>query len=536
MVLLNLLLKVNPKLNTEGKKVLTVASKGAPPFERLLFKEVLKFKDLEEVHSAGFQTRPKTAGKLFPLLLFKAHGVSVILSKVAERPKGRAVKRTVEKENPEFKKWERTKRDKRERVEELRVLENLEGLKEKSASAVVKSKKEGFTGKKANSREFKSTPTPPTPLSLTPKSSEKTFEKLKEAGSTENLTDEKGKEIRFHYSEKMVKVNKKAPSSLLKGAPRCRSHLPPSGETSEPLKRADKTLPSSGKGEKRKTLTFPPLAETEEIKESPAEKLFSLQKERKKSPLTAERKPEAPLKGGEFEFLGREFAAVKEGALLLKEAKQKIFPEGLPVEKGRPQVSAEVSEKIKEVKAPTVKPKKRKGKLLNFEVKEPSLKFRSSDFKEWDVKPSPESDSQSSYTPSSFTTEGVELNRKISVYHAQKPTTSFSLPSPSQEQSHSHDWKPSEGNGSGAPRHSAATSSNFHSFVVRNGEVLMRLSFNRAGFLNLTLHLPETFSAEPFLAQEIRTIIRSSGFTPGKVYLKVKGRGEVRERLTELRV
>ena len=549
MILLNLLLQVNPKLNKEGKKVLTIASKGTPPFELFLSKEVPGSKNLKKVPA-----RPQVGEKFFHPLSFKTRGLPLISPKVAGEPEKKAVGRAVEKGKAEFK-----------RERELKVPENLKVLKkvpdmvspsllkERPASVVVKPEKDEFTDKEAGSKEVKahlSTPVPLSHPSLTPKSSERTFEKVKEAGSTENLTGKEGKEIKFHYSEKVIKLNVSKGTSFspgkafkpLKGAPYYSNHLYQSlpGGTSEPLKKANKTLPFLEKNEGRKPLSFTPLAKSEEMRKDSTEKLFSLLREREKTPITVESKPKAPLKGSESEFFGREFAAVKERAPLLKEeAKQKVSPEKLPVEnftdsRARPQVFVEVPEKTNEVKVPTVKPKKRKGKLLNFEVKEPSLKFRSSDFEEVEVKPPLEGDSRSSSAPFDFT------KGKASLHHAERPAGLNHPPPPSQGQgepgSRPSGGGESGGREAGAPRHSAATNSNFHSFVVRSGEVLMRLSFNRAGFLNLTLHLPETFSAEPFLAQEIRSIIRSSGFTPGKVYLKVKGRGEVRERLTELRV
>jgi len=82
----------------------------------------------------------------------------------------------------------------------------------------------------------------------------------------------------------------------------------------------------------------------------------------------------------------------------------------------------------------------------------------------------------------------------------------------------------------------APVNSSFQNLVIRNEDVAMRFSFNRAGILNLSLSLSENFTLEPSLIEDIRSIIRSSGFTPGKVYLKVKSKGEAKERTTELKV
>ncbi|RKQ63246.1 hypothetical protein C7457_0109 [Thermovibrio guaymasensis] len=83
------------------------------------------------------------------------------------------------------------------------------------------------------------------------------------------------------------------------------------------------------------------------------------------------------------------------------------------------------------------------------------------------------------------------------------------------------------------PKH---VNSSFQNLVIRNEDMAMRLSFNRAGILNLSLRLSESYTLEPSLIEDIRSIIRSSGFTPGKVYLKVKSKGEAKERTTELKV
>jgi len=137
-----------------------------------------------------------------------------------------------------------------------------------------------------------------------------------------------------------------------------------------------------------------------------------------------------------------------------------------------------------------------------------------------------------------------ELNRKNPTHH-ENGEVRVSAPVPSAQEHHfqghgdfQRGGEESSFSGSAhrelpLPRQGG---NHFHSLVVKSGEVALRLSLSRSGVMNLTLQLPETFVAGPYLAQEIRSIIRSSGFTPGKVYLKVKGRSETREKVTELRV
>ena len=136
-----------------------------------------------------------------------------------------------------------------------------------------------------------------------------------------------------------------------------------------------------------------------------------------------------------------------------------------------------------------------------------------------------------------------EIKAEIGSHHRENGKAISPLLSP-QEQGNQSSYDFQDGSSSSnnfenskkefsVPRH---INNNFQNFVIRNEDVSMRLSFNRAGVLNLSLKLAESYILEPSLIEDIRSIIRTSGFTPGKVYLKVKSKGEVKERTTELKV
>ncbi|WP_457678174.1 hypothetical protein [Thermovibrio sp.] len=82
---------------------------------------------------------------------------------------------------------------------------------------------------------------------------------------------------------------------------------------------------------------------------------------------------------------------------------------------------------------------------------------------------------------------------------------------------------------------SGSSNFRFQVFTFRADNISMRLVLSRS-VMNLTLQLPYAFTSEPLFAEEIRNLIRSCGFTPGKVYLKFKGKPEGREKVAELKV
>ena len=66
-------------------------------------------------------------------------------------------------------------------------------------------------------------------------------------------------------------------------------------------------------------------------------------------------------------------------------------------------------------------------------------------------------------------------------------------------------------------------SNSFYSFFVKSGGVALRMAV-RNRTINLNLQLPQGFVVDGELLNEIRAVIKSAGFNPGKLYLKVKGR------------
>jgi len=66
-------------------------------------------------------------------------------------------------------------------------------------------------------------------------------------------------------------------------------------------------------------------------------------------------------------------------------------------------------------------------------------------------------------------------------------------------------------------------SNSFYSFFVKSGGVALRMAV-RNRTINLNLQLPQGFVIDGELLNEIRAVIKSAGFNPGKLYLKVKGR------------
>jgi len=333
-----------------------------------------------------------------------------------------------------------------------------------------------------------------------------------------------------------------------------------------------KGVKPEGKGSSKKAVSKKVKTEPLNLKELPKTKVSSKALPQKSRALNLE--PKEPLREGlkelpkEVELKRAPEPQKLTGSLNLKPLKrppQKVEPllkPQLPLEL-QPSTPPKEAKQLKDkdfkafkLKAPKVEPSKEvKPAALETPVKTKTLN-REKEPKRVEFSPKPPSSFQppegglpveeSSLNPQPrgqveplkrFGGEGLDFRGSTGPQGHQPSAgggVAFSGESSQSSPQNSHQ----SGGGSSLPSRPAAEAHHpgGQVFTLRDGELFLKVAvYNRV--MNLTLQLPQAAVVDRELLSEIQALIKSSGFTPGKLYLKVKGRGSsARENRAELRV